>query len=582
MPSKKDTPEDYKKNLQRLKTEWKTCLDLVNFLPGALLAIGRDGTVLDANDGVADLLGYDRGEIIGLHVSRLLPKTTSMTPDLFELGDIHELAFRGALFHIFSSLREKNGSMVPVILFGRCFAARPDDGKSHWPFVKRNPRHPVILFALDRSIEYAYIKHKIESFLPFLQAVSTGDYSVSLPIHEKAESHGGFDRLAGSLQLVVEDLREAREKNEALFASMGEGLIVIDEFGDIERMNSVAEYLLGCEAGEAVERQFEDIFFLVDAKGQAIAASDRPEVRAMKKKETVEISTGTDWYALRKGKQSRFPVGMIATPLARDGRVRGAVIIFRDISVAKEIDRMKTEFVSLASHQLRTPLTSMNWYLEILMGGDDGTLNKAQMAHLKEVYQSSKGMLKLIEDLLNISRVESGRLKVEPKRTNLVRFIQGVIEEVRPLGKEKRCAIFFKKPAGKPPSVLIDPTLLRQVIHNFLTNAIRYSKKTDCRISVSLFERGGNYIVSVKDNGIGIPKNEQQRIFERFYRAANAIESMSEGSSGLGLYIAKLLIDMIGGKIWFESKGVGKGSTFYVSIPKKGMKKKEGEKGLAG
>ena len=381
---------------------------------------------------------------------------------------------------------------------------------------------------------------------------------------------------------MVEDLREAREKNEALFASMGEGLIVIDEFGDIERMNSVAEYLLGCEAGEAVERQFEDIFFLVDAKGQAIAASDRPEVRAMKKKETVEISTGTDWYALRKGKQSRFPVGMIATPLARDGRVRGAVIIFHDISVAKEIDRMKTEFVSLASHQLRTPLTSINWYLEILMEGDDGTLNKAQMAHLKEVYQSSKGMLKLIEDLLNISRVESGRLKVEPKRTNLVRFIQGVIEEVRPLGKEKRCAIFFKKPAGKPPSVLIDPTLLRQVIHNFLTNAIRYSKKTDCRISVSLFEGGGNYIVSVKDNGIGIPKNEQQRIFERFYRAANAIESMSEGSSGLGLYIAKLLIDMIGGKIWFESKGVGKGSTFYVSIPKKGMKKKEGEKGLAG
>src|SRR3989338_6065725 len=118
MPSKKDTPEDYKKNLQLLKTEWKTCLDLVNFLPGALLAIGKDGIVLDANAGVEDLLGYTRQEIIGLRVSQLLPKTTSMTPDLFALEDIHELAFRGALFHIFSSLREKSGSMVPVILFG--------------------------------------------------------------------------------------------------------------------------------------------------------------------------------------------------------------------------------------------------------------------------------------------------------------------------------------------------------------------------------------------------------------------------------------------------------------------------------
>jgi signal transduction histidine kinase len=273
---------------------------------------------------------------------------------------------------------------------------------------------------------------------------------------------------------------------------------------------------------------------------------------------------------------------MFVTPiLDHKKRITGGAIIMHDVTHLKEIDRMKTEFVSIASHQLRTPLTAINWHLEMLLAGDLGKVQKKQKEYLQEVYEGSKRMVRLVNDLLNVSRLETGRLKFEPEQIDLILFLQQIIKEVEPLANKTDCHVAFVAPEIAVEPVEIDKTLIWQVIHNMLTNAIRYSSKGQCSVSLTLDVKDPKaYRISVHDEGLGIPKAVQSRIFEKFFRADNAKAAEAEGS-GLGLYIAKLIVEGSGGTLWFESEE-NKGTTFFFTIPKTGMKAREGKKGLAG
>lgn len=262
-------------------------------------------------------------------------------------------------------------------------------------------------------------------------------------------------------------------------------------------------------------------------------------------------------------------------------KVTGGALIFHDITHIMEVDRMKTEFVSLASHQLRTPLTSINWYIEMLQAGDAGDLNDKQKEFLSEVYKGSKRMVQLVNDLLNVSRLETGRLKIEPVPTDLIAFIQGIRKEVEPQVVDAGYHVTLEFPEKKVSEVNIDKILLRQVIINLLTNAIRYSANgKNGQVHLSLAVGPQAYTITVKDNGIGIPKDAQDHIFEKFFRADNARTVVSDGN-GLGLYLAKQIMDASGGTIGFTSDS-GQDTTFYVTIPLTGMKSKQGEKGLEG
>jgi len=256
-----------------------------------------------------------------------------------------------------------------------------------------------------------------------------------------------------------------------------------------------------------------------------------------------------------------------------------------------DVDRLKNEFVGIASHQLRTPLATINWYVEMLKSGDAGKLNEEQKTFLNEVDAGIKRMVRLVNNLLNVSRIESGHLKIEPKLTDMESFVRDIIHEIHPLAIENHSTIVFKAPKAALPPAAIDATLMRQVVHNFLTNAIRYSLPGENRIEVALYKDKGSYVVSVSDEGIGIPKAAQARIFEHFYRAENAREHAADGS-GLGLFLAKMIMETAGGRIWFKSpiryrKGQagnreGYGCTFFAAVPVGGMKRHRGERELAG
>jgi len=270
--------------------------------------------------------------------------------------------------------------------------------------------------------------------------------------------------------------------------------------------------------------------------------------------------------------------------------VSGGAIILHDITHLKEIDRMKTEFVSVASHQLRTPLTAINWYVEMLQSEDAGALNKNQKTFLGEIYKGSVRMVKLVDELLNVSRLETGRLRVSPKLTYLDDLIEDIIHELEPIADKYGSRLVFKKPAKRLPKISLDETLMRQVIHNFITNAIRYSLGEKSEVSIAVAEEGDDYVVSVEDQGIGIPKEAQAKIFEKFFRADNARKKEGEGS-GIGMYISKMVMEASMGRVWFKSpnskkknskgKLEGRGTTFYAAIPKKGMLAHEGERELA-
>jgi PAS domain S-box-containing protein len=246
-----------------------------------------------------------------------------------------------------------------------------------------------------------------------------------------------------------------------------------------------------------------------------------------------------------------------------------------DITQQRQLDQAKDEFVSIVSHQLRTPLTAIRLFVEMLAGGQVGELNPQQNDYIQKVKVSTDRMIKLVGDILNVSRTALGRLKIEPVPTDPNKLIQSSLEEVEPLAHEKGITCNFT--AQTVPPVSLDPIIFSQVIHNFLTNAIRYSPEKST-VDVMFTQEADGYVLAVRDHGIGIPASARSRIFERFYRAENAIKVVGEGT-GLGLYLIKLIMDTVGGSTWFDTEE-GKGTTFYAKLPLSGMKAKQGDKSL--
>lgn len=372
----------------------------------------------------------------------------------------------------------------------------------------------------------------------------------------------------GDLSRERNRLREAKIENEAIFDSMGEALVVVDQNTCVIRVNQQAERLLGWTQAEFSGKPLKNFTRAIYPNGRSVEVSALDETLALGK----SIFKDDYTYAHKNGR--RFPVAVTAAALILNQKIVGAVMLFRDITREKAIDQAKTEFVSIASHQLRTPLTAMNWYVELLLR--EQNLTDSQRSDLKKIRIRGQRMVQLVNALLNVSRLEAGRLKVNPVPTDLVELINSLVDELLPFAHQRGCQVIFHKSDDEFPDLPIDRSLLRQVLHNLFTNAIKYSPSGQgARVWVQL-ERSpaGAYVISVQDNGIGIPENLRSRIFDKFFRADKAMLAEPDGT-GLGLYVAKKIIAASGGKIWFESTE-GRGTTFFVEIPKSGMQEQGG------
>lgn len=246
-----------------------------------------------------------------------------------------------------------------------------------------------------------------------------------------------------------------------------------------------------------------------------------------------------------------------------------------DITDQMEIDRAKTEFVSLASHQLRTPISSINWYAEMLLDGDAGKLKTEQHEYLSNIYKSSQRMNSLVNSLLNVSRIELGTFEVNPQTTNIFDLVTSVVNEQQKEIIRKKLKIKTNFP-NHSQEIEIDQNLFRIIAQNLITNAVNYTNNNGS-INISITLDKTNFILAVSDDGIGIPENQKDKIFTKLYRADN-VKKIDTDGTGLGLYLTRSIVEVLEGQISFKSY-VGKGSTFTVLLPKK-IKAKEGSKKL--
>ncbi len=340
---------------------------------------------------------------------------------------------------------------------------------------------------------------------------------------------------------------------ESLVKSLVDGLVMFDNEQNIILANPA---IINLWKKNPPPDKLEDIFKVFDS-----IALDQQVKKALTDRKNVRIDEVEH--------ESRFYEVFITPVIDHNKQIMGGAITFHDITHMKEIDIMKTEFVSVASHQLRTPLTAIKLFTEMLLREDVGKITKNQREYLENVFQSTERMVRLVNDLLSLSRLESGRLKIEPSRFDLKEMVEDIFEEMKPLAESNGCRVNFITEKTKKYPITIDQDLIRQVVNNLLANAIKYSVSKDARVDMKLEISGSDYLITVKDNGIGI---------EKFFRADNAVKFVTDGT-GLGLHVCKMIIDNLGGKIWFESEP-GKGSSFFVSLPVKGYVKREGKKGL--
>ena len=358
-----------------------------------------------------------------------------------------------------------------------------------------------------------------------------------------------------ALTNMLGDVDEARrtaenEKNKtvSIINNFADGLFVFDEKNILSLANPRAEIFFGITATNLIGRTFselrdiEPLRPLINLIGRELKVIFRKEL-STKESLCLEVST---------------------TSMMRGKERLGTLVILHDITREKIIERMKTEFVSLVAHQLRTPLSAIEWTLRMLLDGDLGAITSEQREFIEKTYSSNERMIHLINDLLNVARIEEGKYLNKPTLASIESVIQFVVDLYKEEMGKRKLTLEFKKPKEKLPKVILDVEKMRLGIQNFLDNAIRYTRPGG-KVTI-LINRGKREIeVAIRDTGVGIPEAQKARVFTKFFRGANAIRMETEGT-GLGLFITKNIIETHGGRTWFESEE-NKGATFYFTLP---------------
>ncbi len=230
----------------------------------------------------------------------------------------------------------------------------------------------------------------------------------------------------------------------------------------------------------------------------------------------------------------------------------------------QSLDKAKSEFLSIASHQLRTPLTAIKGYLSMIMEGRYGEVSDKAKEKMGDVYQSSERLIKLVNDLLNLSRIETGKMQLEPKEERIEDLVAEIVKDMHIVAEEKGIHLNFERPSTPLPEVFIDYDKIRQVILNIVDNALKYT--TEGGVDIEIKKEKDSVLVIISDTGEGMTEEECSKMFQSFSRGSAGTILHTEGA-GIGLYVSKRFVDMHKGKVWVESEGKGKGSTFYIKLP---------------
>lgn len=389
---------------------------------------------------------------------------------------------------------------------------------------------------------------------------------VSRPEREYSEHDVRLLRLVSQrLAVLVEnanlyhDVNARRERWEAVFRFTDEGIVIFDREGKIVGFNPAAVSMTGQSVADAIGKPFVKVVKSISKEGTDLARVS-PINRILA--EGITVAKSEQLLEVKGG--GRLWAEVSYSPIFDDaGRVTSGIAIIRNIQKDREIEEIKSDFISIVSHELRTPLTAIKGFLSMVLKEDFGKLTEKQEKYLGRVYQSNQRMIDLVEDLLDVSYIESGKINLTIKPIALEDVLTEVIAEVSPKSTSREIHVQVGR-RNRLPMVLADSTRLHQILLNLVDNGIKYSPNGS-QVKVEFTVRGDELITSVTDQGVGITKSQLDRLFTKFGRIYNPM-SVQAGGTGLGLYITKNLVESHGGRIWVTTRE-GKGSKFSFSLP---------------
>ncbi|MDW7669563.1 MAG: ATP-binding protein [Bacillota bacterium] len=400
----------------------------------------------------------------------------------------------------------------------------------------------------------------IQDLITKIKKIAEGDYKQQLDISgsdEIARLAKEFNTMTQKLQsyelLNIKKLMEEKQKSDAIVESISDGIIVTNDEHKILLVNRAAEKALDIREKEALNRHFlevikkEDIFEIIEK------VKDKSPNYEYKK--YLDISLEVDG----KNEYYRLNVRPITT---REGENIGVVTLMQNITKLKEVDQIKSDFVSTVSHEFRTPLTSITMGVGLLLDEVPGPINEEQKELVEAIEEDSERLRKLVSDLLDLSRMESGNIKMDIERHNLKDILDNAIKPFKRQFEEQDVDIELKIRKNLS-DVKVDFNKISWVFTNLIGNALRYlPEDKKGKIIINAKETANKMLISVSDNGKGISEEYQQKIFEKFIQAK---DNDNKGGTGLGLAISKEIVNAHGGEIWVKSK-IGEGSTFYFTV----------------
>lgn len=351
-------------------------------------------------------------------------------------------------------------------------------------------------------------------------------------------------------------LKQEEAKANALFASIGDGAIATDEAGRIIRVNHVAAQLLGFTEAEVLGRWYQKILTMEDEKGTVISPIDRPITQALLTGAPVSARL---IYRTKSG--GKVPVAVTVSPILLDNRPVGAIEILRDITHERQLEQAKDEFLSIASHELRTPMGAIRAFVSMILAGDYGPVNDNLVEPLTDIKASAVRLVELVNDMLAVARIEAGRMRFTLTDFDIWDMLQEIVNTLAPLGKEQGIQITVSP--GTWVSVQADADKVKQVLINLVGNALKFTEHGS--ITVSAQAKKDVVEITVADTGIGLTKADQKKLFGKFVQIFSAQEGKPAGT-GLGLYISRQIIIKMGGELWLKSSAPGKGSVFALTL----------------
>lgn len=377
-----------------------------------------------------------------------------------------------------------------------------------------------------------------------------------------------FNQMAGrlknsytTLEQKVSDRTQDLKKFQLAVEDASDHITITDAAGTIIYANPAVELLTGFTREEVVGKKAGSRELWGGLMGKEFYKKLWHTIKVEKRPFLGEIKNKRKNGSTFISRASIYPV------LNDSGTVNFFVEVHHDITKEKAVDKAKTEFVSLASHQLRTPLVTIKWYIEMLASKKSGHLNTDQQKYLHEIAEGNRHIIELVNALLDVSRLELGTLPIEVQPTNYADLVKKIVRELTPDTNSKHLKLQATY-SHDVPIINADQNLLRIIVQNILSNAIKYTPDKGT-VNLSLAKHGNDIQLRVQDTGLGIPSHEQSQIFTKLFRAEN-VRARDTTGTGLGLYIVKSILEQVGGKVWFESIE-GRGTIFYISLPISGM-----------